>query len=103
MKTYGNLILITVICIVIFWVFMALRPSRADPVITDWVCGEVGSEVGLQVQVITGRPDFASGRSYGLHFDELAAPIIREFRLDKDGIPYLNGKSCRQYVRKGLN
>ena len=29
MKTYGNLILMTVICIVIFWVFMALRPTHA--------------------------------------------------------------------------
>jgi hypothetical protein len=26
---YGNVILITVICIVIFWVFMALRPVKA--------------------------------------------------------------------------
>jgi hypothetical protein len=30
MKTYGNLILMTVICIVIFWVFMALRPASAQ-------------------------------------------------------------------------
>jgi len=29
MKTYGNIILMTVICIVIFWVFMALRPANA--------------------------------------------------------------------------
>ena len=29
MKTYGNLILMTVICIIIFWVFMALRPAHA--------------------------------------------------------------------------
>jgi hypothetical protein len=29
MKTYGNIILMTVICIVIFWVFMALRPAQA--------------------------------------------------------------------------
>jgi len=29
MKTYGNIILMTVICIVIFWVFMALRPASA--------------------------------------------------------------------------
>jgi len=31
MKTYGNIILMTVICIVIFWVFMALRPASAQP------------------------------------------------------------------------
>ena len=30
MKTYGNIILMTVICIVIFWVFMALRPASAS-------------------------------------------------------------------------
>ena len=30
MKTYGNVILMTVICIVIFWVFMALRPAAAS-------------------------------------------------------------------------
>jgi hypothetical protein len=29
MKTYGNVILMTVICIVVFWVFMALRPAPA--------------------------------------------------------------------------
>jgi hypothetical protein len=29
MKTYGNVILMTVTCIVIFWVFMALRPASA--------------------------------------------------------------------------
>ena len=29
MKTYGNIILMTVICIVLFWVFMALRPANA--------------------------------------------------------------------------
>ena len=30
MKTYGNLILMTAICIVIFWVFMVLRPANAQ-------------------------------------------------------------------------
>jgi hypothetical protein len=30
MKTYGNLILMTVICIVIFWLAMALRPAQAQ-------------------------------------------------------------------------
>jgi hypothetical protein len=36
MKTYGNIILMTVICIVVFWVFMALRPAHAAQV---WVPG----------------------------------------------------------------
>jgi hypothetical protein len=30
MKPYGNVILMTLICIVIFWVFMALRPAQAQ-------------------------------------------------------------------------
>jgi len=30
MKTYGNVILMATICIVIFWVFMALRPAHAQ-------------------------------------------------------------------------
>ena len=30
MKLYGNVILVTLICVVIFWVFMALRPAHAD-------------------------------------------------------------------------
>jgi hypothetical protein len=29
MKTCGNVILIVTICVVIFWVFMALRPASA--------------------------------------------------------------------------
>jgi hypothetical protein len=33
MKSFGNLILMTLICIVIFWVFMALRPAKAAAVI----------------------------------------------------------------------
>ena len=28
-KTAGNIILMTLICLVIFWVFMALRPANA--------------------------------------------------------------------------
>jgi hypothetical protein len=29
-KTYGNIILMTVICVVIFWIFMAIRPAAAS-------------------------------------------------------------------------
>jgi len=29
MKFYGNIVLMTVICIVVFWMFMALRPAQA--------------------------------------------------------------------------
>src|SRR6516165_2078943 len=30
MKPYGNVVLMATICIVIFWVFMALRPASAQ-------------------------------------------------------------------------
>jgi hypothetical protein len=30
MKTFGNLILMTGICVIIFWVFIALRPANAQ-------------------------------------------------------------------------
>ena len=28
-KSYGNVILIATMCVVVFWVFMALRPAQA--------------------------------------------------------------------------
>jgi hypothetical protein len=34
MKSFRNLILMTLICIVIFWVFMALRPADAHLITT---------------------------------------------------------------------
>jgi hypothetical protein len=41
MKSTGNLILITLVCLIIFWVFMAIRPAAAK---VDRACvrGEVG-------------------------------------------------------------
>jgi hypothetical protein len=38
MKSFGNLILMAVICVVIFWIFMALRPAQADAVYDDLLC-----------------------------------------------------------------
>src|SRR5262249_24424382 len=35
MKLYGNMILMATICIVIFWIVMALRPAQAAP-FNDW-------------------------------------------------------------------
>jgi hypothetical protein len=34
-ETYGNLVLIATICVVVFWVFMALRPAQAQSVIPN--------------------------------------------------------------------
>jgi len=34
-KTYGKLVLIATICVVVFWVFMALRPAQAQSVIPN--------------------------------------------------------------------
>jgi len=39
MKSFGNLILMAVICIVIFWVVMALRPAHAQVMISGPPCG----------------------------------------------------------------
>src|SRR6516165_8489779 len=33
LKSLGNLILMTLICLVIFWIFMALRPAKAATVL----------------------------------------------------------------------
>src|SRR6516225_646690 len=42
-RTAGNIILMTVICIVIFWIFMALRPAHADlPKPRLWNCESGG-------------------------------------------------------------
>src|SRR6516164_8832933 len=53
MKSLGNLILMTVVCIVIFWVFMALRPANAQ---------------------MYGTPGI--GRSHGY-----SGPAVSDFRL----------------------
>lgn len=39
MKVTGNLILMRLVCVVIFWVFMALRPAHALPPCTGHVTG----------------------------------------------------------------
>jgi hypothetical protein len=36
-RTTGNLMLMTGICVVIFWIFMALRPAQAGQYY-DWEC-----------------------------------------------------------------
>jgi hypothetical protein len=36
MKPYGNVTLMTLICIVVFWVFMALRPAQASGCGSSW-------------------------------------------------------------------
>src|SRR5262249_30755286 len=38
MKLYGNVILMTLICVVIFMAFMALRPAQADAVYDAFLC-----------------------------------------------------------------
>jgi len=48
MKSFGNLILMTTICLVIFWVIMALRPAHAAEPKSDDAIGECGKfENGL--------------------------------------------------------
>src|SRR5262249_36320418 len=55
MKTYGNIILMTAICIVIFWVFMALRPADAARIRcgSSWeICAQRGKGPGLSHPII---------------------------------------------------
>jgi hypothetical protein len=53
MKTFGNLILMTAICVIIFVAFMTLRPAQAGS--PHWFdCGKNG-EYLLFVQSITGK------------------------------------------------
>jgi hypothetical protein len=47
MKSYGNMILMATICVVIFWVFMALPPANAS-----W-------------QLIPGQPYDGNSRMWG--------------------------------------
>ena len=58
MKTYGNIILMTVICIVIFWVFMALRPASAQQFIGG--SGDYGRRHSYQRSSITWTPQEAA-------------------------------------------
>ena len=54
---YGNVILITVICIVIFWVFMALRPVKAAEMLPHPRPLWVGSTVPIRnVQIHRAVP-----------------------------------------------
>jgi hypothetical protein len=53
MKTYGNIILMAAICIVIFWVFMALRPADAARIRcgSSWeICAQRGKGPHLKYQ-----------------------------------------------------
>jgi len=55
MKTYGNVILMAVICIVIFLVFMALRPANAATVRcgSSWeLCAQRGKGPGRSHPII---------------------------------------------------
>ena len=48
-KTYGNLVLIATICVVVFWVFMALRPANAIQLKcgSSWeICNQRGNGPG---------------------------------------------------------
>jgi hypothetical protein len=58
MKTYGNVILTTAICIVIFWVFMALRPAQAQQFI-----GTRGAGVGHYLPATPTREFLACYRA----------------------------------------
>ena len=54
-KLYGNLILTTTICILIFWIFMALRPAEAARIRcgSSWeICAQREKGPGLSHPII---------------------------------------------------
>lgn len=83
MKTYGNLILMTVICIVIFWLAMALRPVQAFdlaekmPVGGMMQCGDIKVRKLPNGKLESNMPE--------------GAPLPIEV---KDNEIFLNGKQC---------
>ena len=60
MKTYGNIILMTVVCIVIFWVFMALRPAQAQQFIGTRGVGHYLPATPTQEFLACYRANYAS-------------------------------------------
>jgi hypothetical protein len=87
MKSFGNLILMTLICVVIFMVFMAIRPAPAQTPgwreIGYWQCGPV--------RIITAGDGFG-----GIDFFVIAAWFDNHYTLQR-GQLYYNGLPCIAY------
>src|SRR5215510_15130568 len=98
MKTFGNLILMTVICIVIFWVFMALRPADAARIRcgSSWeICAQRGKGPGLSHPIIRDNIRRALiDPNRGSNRDEKATP--NRYRCAADG----NGDIARATVHR---
>jgi hypothetical protein len=75
MKSFGNLILMTLICIVIFWIFTALRPAQAGySGAHNW---EANGRVCQIIKVFRANdenvwPSGENGTSVAINFDEIA-------------------------------
>ena len=72
MKSLGNLILMTLICLVIFWIFMALRPAHAEANTwwSDCRHGWIAKEIAETDQVID-QPVHVINGSARITYDEL--------------------------------
>jgi hypothetical protein len=79
MKSLGNLILMTLICLVIFWIFMALRPAQAQL---------FGPPASSSIN-LTGNPYGPGGAYYG--GNQPRYPTAREIaaarkKLEAEGV-----------------
>jgi hypothetical protein len=113
MKLYGNVILVTLICVVIFWIFVALRPAQATPKY-KWQCGQYivtlhASSAGSEEPYasIVFEPRFPGG---DIHFkwDRNNIPAKRvdepdDWAIFTGGKAFLDGKRCKDYVPKDKN
>ena len=81
-KSYGNVILIATMCVVVFWVFMALRPAHAQ----GFFAGPSGSCCG---QVNFGRGGTAPSPGRRTMSDARIRKLVQEInekhrRLGRD-------------------
>jgi hypothetical protein len=120
MKSFGNLILMTLICLVIFWVFMALRPANAQSTQqeqTGTVLGhgtqeEYGEDRGKRMfecgDVIVDHAHVSDVEVYTIEISQwhrvsnsktkTQFPVVT-FNT-KNGALTVNGKRCKNYVPK---
>src|SRR5262249_40459935 len=99
MKTYGNVILMTVICIVIFWVFMALRPASAQ---CSYALNDVGRFHGYVSGPCNGAalgyngayPSHPNARA-GAHLTVVAPKVISQVNGHARGCDALCQSKCQ--------
>jgi hypothetical protein len=89
MKTSGNIILMTAICVVTFWVFMAVRPAPAQEIAPGWRA--TGHWQCGPVRIITSTDGFG-----GLDFFVIGAWFDNHYTVQRGQVFY-NGVPCIAY------